>query len=91
MSAKFPKGGGGEQDLFSSKSTVKNEKNVKFVHRCKTLKIIEIDHTQISHFPKETFGTNFSHNVKFEKCEICGLTVLYRLINVRLACIRLGF
>ena len=41
-------------------------KGVEFEHRCKTPKIIEIDHTQISHFPKVTFWYQF-----FTRCEIC--------------------
>ena len=47
---------------------------MKFEHRFSTPKIIEIDHTQISHLPKVMFGTNSSHGVNFASSKISGST-----------------
>ena len=52
--------------MRTNSSQLKNEKDVKFEHRCQTPKIIEIDHTQISHFPKVKIWNQF-----FTRCEIC--------------------
>ena len=55
---------------------LKINKNVKFEHIFYTPKIIKIHRTQISRLSKGTYRINYSHGVKFTKCEICGSTGL---------------